>query len=236
MIKQKIIFVLILTSFYVNLRAQELVNQFDDNGKRHGVWLKNFDKTSEPRYEGTFEHGKEIGVFKFYTLKNGKSVLSAIKTFNKENSIAQVKFFASSGKLISEGKMNGKLYIDKWVYYHNKSNAIMIEEYYNDNGLLNGERKVFYDNGQIAESTTYLNGKMEGKSIWYSEKGIKLKDFSYKNDLLNGITKYYDADGRLVSEGEYRNDQKHGIWKFYENGILTEEKDFTVRSKNPKKQ
>ena len=135
MIKQKIIFVLILTSFYVNLRAQELVNQFDDNGKRHGVWLKNFDKTSEPRYEGTFEHGKEIGVFKFYTLKNGKSVLSAIKTFNKENSIAEVKFYASSGKLISEGKMNGKLYIDKWVYYHNKSNAIMIEEYYNDNGL-----------------------------------------------------------------------------------------------------
>ena len=50
------------------------------------------------------------------------------------------------------------------------------------------------------------------------------------------MSKYYDSDGKMLAEGAYRNDQKHGIWKFYEKGVLTEEKDFTVYSKNPMKQ
>jgi antitoxin component YwqK of YwqJK toxin-antitoxin module len=53
---------------------------------------------------------------------------------------------------------------------------------------------------------------------------------------LDGVSKYYDKDGQLLAEGTYRNDKKHGIWKYYENGELTEEKDFTTYSKNPKKQ
>ena len=45
----------------------------------------------------------------------------------------------------------------------------------------------------------------------------------------------YDKGGNLVLEGIYRKDKKHGIWKYYEDGKLKEEKDFTVRSKNPYK-
>lgn len=236
MSKQNIITVIILTFFYANLSAQNSVNQYDNNGKRHGVWKKNFDKTNEPRYEGQFEHGKEVGVFKYYTLKQKKSVLSATKTFNPNNNIAEVKFFASTGKLISEGKMNGKLFIGKWVFYHNKSDAVMSIEYYNDKGELHGEKQVLYDNGQIAEKTNYVNGKIEGISTWYSEKGVVVKEFSYENDELHGLSKYYNADGQLLAEGEYKRGKKHGIWKYYTNGKLTEEKNFTRTSNNPKQQ
>ncbi|WP_053991821.1 toxin-antitoxin system YwqK family antitoxin [Mangrovimonas sp. TPBH4] len=212
------------------------INQFDSKGLRHGIWRKNFHETKQPRYEGEFNHGKEIGVFKYYTLNNKKSVLSATKTFNPNNDIAEVKFFSSTGKLISEGKMNGKLYMGKWVYYHNKTNAIMSTETYNNQGNLDGEKLVYYDNGQIAERVNYVNGKIQGVSRWYSETGVVLKEFHYVNDELHGEAKYYNDEGQLLVEGNYKRDRKDGIWKYYKDGKLEEEKDFTKKSKNPYKQ
>lgn len=229
-------FIYILTVLSLNSYAQNTVNQFDKDGKRHGVWRKFYDKTKELRYEGQFDHGKEIGTFKYYTLNKGKSVLSATKEFNKLNNTSTVKFLSSKGKLISEGQMNGKLYNGKWIYYHNKSDAIMSTEYYNDDGLLEGEKLVFYPNGKIAEKANYVAGKLEGPSIWYAENGKVLKAFQYKDDELNGVSTYYDADGNITAEGAYRNGLKHGIWNYYEGGKLSKTTDHTKRSKNPKKQ
>lgn len=226
------IFLLVITASTFG----QTVNQFDKNGKRHGVWRKYFDKTKELRYQGTFEHGKEVDTFKFYTLKNKKSVLSAVKVFNPNNNKASVKFLSSNGKLISEGSMNGKLYVGKWIYYHNKVDAVMSTEFFNDNGNLEGEKIIYYPNGQVAERSYYKDGKLHGDSKWYSEKGILLKDFLYDNDELHGMAKYYDADGIILAEGEYQRDRKHDIWKYYEGGKLKETKDHTRRSKNPKKQ
>lgn len=234
--KTPLIFILILTVSICGLRSQSAVNQFDDEGKRHGLWKKYFDNTEQLRYEGQFDHGKEIDTFKFYTLNNGKSVLSAIKVFNPDNNMASVKFLSSKGKLISEGTLNGKLYIGNWIFYHNKSNSVMSTETYNSNGNLEGEKIIFYPNGQIAEKSNYQEGKLEGDSKWYSEKGILLKEFTYKNNELHGLSKYYDVDGLISAEGQYQNGRKHGVWNYYEAGQLKESKDHTRRSKNPKKQ
>ena len=240
MIKQNLmkhsIFIIILTISTLNSYAQDAVNQFDGQGDRHGVWKKYFDKTKQLRYEGQFEHGKEIGTFKFYTLNKGTSVLSATKVFNTNNNMAEVKFLSSKGKPISEGQMKGKLYVGKWIYYHNKSKSIMTTEFYNDNGALEGEKLVFYPDGTTAEKANYKEGKLNGTSIWYSKNGKILKEFMYENDELHGVCKYYDASGNLEAEGAYRKDLKHGIWKYYKNGKLVKTKDHTKRSKNPNKQ
>ncbi|RKE98038.1 toxin-antitoxin system YwqK family antitoxin [Ichthyenterobacterium magnum] len=229
------VYIIILTLVSIFSFGQE-INQFDADGKRHGNWRKNFDKTKQIRYEGQFNHGKEVGTFKFYTLKNKKSVLSAKKVFNDSNNIASVQFLSSSGKLISEGQMNGKLYIGSWTFYHNKTKAIMSTEQYNDKGELDGKRIVYYKDGRVAEKANYINGKQEGLSIWYSDKGLVLKEFTYKNDELHGLSKYYNVNGTIEAEGNYQKGRKHGIWKYYKNGKLYEEKDHTRRSKNPKKQ
>ena len=229
-------FIYILTVLSLSVNAQSTVNQFDTNGERHGIWRKYFNNTDQLRYEGQFDHGKEIGEFKFYTLNKGKSVLSAVKKFNKDNDQASVTFLSSTGKLISEGQMNGKLYVGKWTYYHNKTNGVLSYEYYNDNGQLDGEVVVYYPNGKEAERANYKNGKLEGSSKWYAENGKILKELLYTNDALNGPAKYYDAEGNIKSEGIYRNDLKHGVWNYYENGKLVKSKDHTKRSKNPNKQ
>ena len=228
--------VLILLCLVTASMFAQGINQFDANGKRHGIWRKNFYNTNQPRYEGQFKHGKEIGVFKFYKLVDKKSVLSATKEFNEHDSTAQVKFFASTGKLISEGKMNGKAFIGKWTYYHHKTNAVMSTENYNDRGELDGEKLVYYENGQLAEKSNYVDGKQEGLSTIYAENGVILKEFLYENDELNGVSKYYNNKGQLVAEGAYKKGQKHGIWNYYTDGKLTKKKDFTPKSRHSKKQ
>lgn len=227
-------FMVILTVTALNAFGQTAINQLDANGERDGIWQKNYDNTNQLRYEGQFKHGKEVGVFKFYKLVDKKSILSAIKEFNENDNIALVKFYSSAGKLISEGKMNGKDFIGKWMYYHNKINAVMSTETYNDKGELDGEKLVYYENGQIAEKSNFVNGKQEGLSTWYSENGVVLKEFLYENDELHGMSKYYDIKGQLIAEGVYRRGQKHGIWKYYTDGKLTEEKDFTPKSNHKK--
>jgi antitoxin component YwqK of YwqJK toxin-antitoxin module len=211
------------------------VNQFDANGKRHGIWKKSFKGTNIVRYEGRFLHGKEVGLFKFYKKYRNKAVLSATKLFNENNAIASVKFLASNGKVISQGKMNGKIYVGTWKYYQKQSDKLLTLETYNDKGELSGERFVYYPNGQIAEKQNYINGLLEGESVWYSVKGIKLKEYLYKNGELHGLAKFYNPKGEIVSEGKYKRGKKDGVWKYYENSKQVREKDFTYKPKYIKK-
>lgn len=227
MIKQKVYFTFIFTIILTLSHAQKSVNQFDKNGKRHGIWTKNYYKTDQKRYEGQFVHGKEVDTFKYYTLSKGKSVLSATKVFNLNDSLSDVKFLTSKGKIISEGKMNGKRYIGQWVFYHKDSSTKMIVENYNDEGKLQGSRTVFYKDGLVAEETNYKDGKLEGISKWYAENKVLLRESAYKNGELNGKTINYDPDGKKTSEGEYTNDKKSGIWYYYESGKLKKEIDHT---------
>ena len=214
------------------LMAQS-INQLDENGKRHGVWKKNFENTNIIRYQGEFNHGKEIGLFKFYKNINKEAVLTATKQFNEKNNIAEVTFYASNGKVISKGQMNGKDYIGEWTYFHKNSNQVMTLEHYNSQGQLEGESLVYYNSGQLAEKRNYKDNKLHGKAIWFDETGKEMKEYNYVNGELHGKANFYDATGTLEIEGQYKNDRKDGVWKYYKNGELTEEKDFTRYTKNP---
>lgn len=227
----KFTFLLVFVSTFAF--AQE-INQFDAEGKRHGIWKKNFEDTDQIRYQGAFEHGKEVGEFKFYKLVKKKSVLTATKVFNPNDNSAEVKFLASNGKVISEGKMNGKLYVGKWVYYHNKSDEIMTLENYNNNGELDGEKLVYYKEGVVAERANFVAGKQQGKSLWYSVKGVVLKEFIYDNGELHGVAKYYSPKAELLAEGKYERGKKVGLWKYYEDGKLTNETNFSAPKNKPK--
>ncbi|BAO74451.1 toxin-antitoxin system YwqK family antitoxin [Winogradskyella sp. PG-2] len=228
MIKQKIFLTLFFTIILTTAFAQKSVNKFDKDGKRHGLWTKNYHKTDQKRYEGVFSHGKEIDSFKYYTLSKGKSVLSAVKVFNKKDSLADVTFYASNKKVISEGKMNGRQYIGQWIFYHKNSTAKMIVENYNENGLLEGERFVYYKNGLVGEKAFYKNGKLNGEAKWFSEAKVLLRLATYLDNELHGKSINYDLSGNITSEGYYIKDQKKEVWKYYKNGKLSKEIDHTI--------
>ena len=226
----KYLFTYLLSILVFSVSAQT-INQLDKNGKQHGLWKKNFDGTNILRFEGEFNHGKEIGLFKFYQNINKKAVLAATREFLEPGTKANVKFFASTGKLISEGQMNGKVYVGEWKYYQKDSDKLLILERFDDNGNLTGERLIYYNTGQVSQKENYKNGKLNGISIWYSEDNLIIKEYTYNDGLLHGLSKIYDSKGQLIVEGFYKKDQKDGIWKYYENGKPTEEKNFTPSSK-----
>lgn len=220
----KHIFTSILLLFVLTVSSQS-INQLDENGKNHGIWKKNFENTNVLRFEGEFNHGKEIGLFKFYINVNNKAVLSATREFLENSTKANVKFYASTGKIISEGQMDGRIYIGEWKYYQKDSDLLLTLEHFDGKGNLTGERFIYYVNGKVAEKENYKNGKLDGVSLWYSEEGKILKEFMYSNGDLHGLSKYYSPTGELIIEGAYKQGKKDGIWKYYENGKLTEEKD-----------
>lgn len=204
-------------------------NAFDANGKRHGKWKKRYKNSEQVRYEGTFDHGKEVGEFKFYKPSSGEQP-TAIKTFSKTSDTVLVKYFTIRGNVISSGRMVGKNREGKWKYYHQNSDKLMMIEYYKT-GKLDGEQRTYFENGKLTEKTSYVAGQRNGKRVIYSEDGVIIKEFTYVGDKLHGLTKYYDTQGKLIIEGNYKNDRKDGIWNYYKNGKLDEQKLFPLQKR-----
>ncbi|MGE4347578.1 MAG: hypothetical protein AB7D46_09215, partial [Flavobacteriaceae bacterium] len=62
-IKNVLLILLLSITNFSFAQEEEKINQFDENGRRHGLWKGFYETTKRPRYEGTFVHGKETGIF-----------------------------------------------------------------------------------------------------------------------------------------------------------------------------
>jgi antitoxin component YwqK of YwqJK toxin-antitoxin module len=217
---KKILFLfLTLSTFIAN--AQDKINQLDDKGNRHGLWRGTHKESNRIRYEGTFNHGKETGVFKYFDDTKAGTVI-ATRDFSKGDGSCYAVFYDQKGNKVSEGKLVNKLPEGEWKYYHFESKQLMSVEFYK-NGKLSGVRKVYYKNGTLAEETNYISGIKEGVSKTYSEKGQLLDSHIYKKGQYDGVASYYDGMGNKMYEGSYVNGKRVGTWKFYEKNKVIKE-------------
>ncbi|TDP57887.1 toxin-antitoxin system YwqK family antitoxin [Flavobacterium dankookense] len=201
-----------------SLFSQEY-NKLDSDGKKHGLWKGVHEESQRPRYEGTFNHGKEVGVFKYFDDTKAGTVI-AIREFNAKDNSCYVIFYNQQSMKVSEGKVVDKKFEGEWKYYHFNSPEIMTLEFYK-NGKLEGVRKVYYRNGVIAEETTYVNGEKNGSYKSYAENGVVLEESSYKNGQYEGKAIFRNGTNNVVSEGIFKNGKKVGIWKVADkNGEL----------------
>ncbi|WP_291113573.1 toxin-antitoxin system YwqK family antitoxin [Flavobacterium sp. UBA6135] len=233
MFQKKFLPLLILCFLTVTqLFSQSEPNQLNAKGQKHGLWKGYYDDTKNLKYEGTFENGKEVGVFTFYDNTKTKRVV-ATREFDAKDNSAYTIFYKGKFK-VSEGKVVNKLYEGEWKYYHLDMDQIMTLENYK-NGKLDGVRKVFYKSGELAEETNYKEGKREGSYKKYAENGIVMEELNYKNDLFHGPAIYKETDGTISITGQYKNGLSVGEWKYYEKGKLvrTEKKEL-FRTKRPK--
>lgn len=212
---KKISFTILIFLTSITIFGQE--NQFDKDGKRHGAWKGNYEKSNNLRYEGTFDHGKEIGLFKFYADTKNKQLM-ATRDFGKGDGSCYTVFYNGKFK-VSEGDLVNKKPEGTWKYYHYMSDKIMSIENYK-NGKLEGEKNVYYTNGQLAEKSYYKNNLLEGKYIKYAENGKPIEESNYKNGELNGTAIFYDGEGNMLIKGQYKKNKKSGTWETYENGKL----------------
>ena len=218
---KKGIFVLFFLNVFC-IQAQNNYNKFDEKGNKNGLWKGVYEDTKNPKYEGTFEHGKEVGVFTFFDNTKTKIVL-ATREFNPTDNSALTVFFDKNKNKVSEGKVLNKLHEGQWKYYHKASKSIMATENYSK-GKLEGLRSVFYPSGKIAEEMIYLNNLKNGFYKRYTETGILIEESNYKNNLYDGLAIFRDADdGTVVSKGKFVNGKKSGIWQFFEKGKMIKE-------------
>jgi antitoxin component YwqK of YwqJK toxin-antitoxin module len=217
---KKILFLILTLSAFI-ASAQDKINQLDDKGNRHGLWRGTHKESNRIRYEGTFNHGKETGVFKYFDDTKAGTVI-ATRDFSKGDGSCYAIFYDQKGNKVSEGKLVNKLPEGDWKYYHFESKQLMSVEFYK-NGKLSGVRKVYYKNGTLAEETNYISGIKEGVSKTYSEKGQLLDTHIYKNGQYDGVASYYDGMGNKMYEGSYVNGKRVGTWKFYEKNKVIKE-------------
>jgi len=196
-------------------------NKLDANGKKDGLWKGTYEISKRPRYEGTFSHGKETGLFKFFD-DTKKGDVIATRDFSANDGSAYTIFYDQNKNKVSEGKVIGKNYEGEWKYYHKASKVIMITENYK-NGKLEGLRTVFYPNSKIAEEMTYKNGSKEGIYKSFGQNGSPLELTTYKNNQYEGDAVFYDVDGAVASKGKFVNGKKAGMWQFFEKGKLVKE-------------
>jgi len=221
------IFVFVLCCQAVFSQANN--NPLDEKGKKHGVWKGTYEGSGRPRYEGTFEHGKEVGVFNFFDDTKAKSII-ATRTFNPDDNSCYTIFYDQKKNIVSEGKEVNKLREGQWKYYHKASKSIMILENYK-NGKLDGTRTVYYPSGKIVDEIIYKNGLKEGVYKKYSESGIVMESSFFKNGEYDGEAIYKDPNDLVVAKGMFKKGKKVGKWQFFVNGKLTSEEDMNKPKK-----
>lgn len=199
-------------------------NKLDDKGLRHGLWKGIHEESKRPRYEGTFDHGKETGVFKYFDDTKAGSVI-ATRVFAKDGS-CYTTVFDQKGNKVSEGREVNKLHEGEWKFYHKESKDILAIEKY-AKGKLTGKRKVFYAKNVLNEETEYVNGVRHGPYKKYTEKGVLLEDVIYKNGELNGPAVFKNENDQLIAKGTFVNGRKMGMWQFFEDGKLIREENLS---------
>ena len=196
-------------------------NKVDAAGKKDGLWKGTYTESKRPRYEGTFDHGKETGVFKFFDDTKKGDVL-ATRDFSANDGSSYTIFYDQSKNKVSEGKEIGKAREGEWKYYHKASKVLMAVENYK-NGKLEGLKTVYYPNAQIAEEMTYKNGLKEGPYKKMGQDGTLLEESNFMNNEYNGESVFYDSDKNVASKGKFINGKKAGMWQFYQKGKLVKE-------------
>jgi antitoxin component YwqK of YwqJK toxin-antitoxin module len=94
-----------------------------------------------------------------------------------------------------------------------------VAELYSRDSIENGLFQRWYENGQIQEEYTYVNGRMTGFfQSWYAN-GQKLEESTFVNGKLEGLFQRWHANGQKCDECTYVNGWRDGLYqRWYMNG------------------
>jgi len=119
--------------------------------------------------------------------------------------------------------------------YEQDDNGILKFDCVYLNGLLNGEKKVFYKNGITKESSNFSNGNLNGlRKTWY-ENGAKESEEIYLNGILDSIQLAFHENGNIKHKLYYKKGKLNGTIKtMYLNGNPSKEEIYLDGNLNGK--
>lgn len=111
----------------------------------------------------------------------------------------------------------------------------VIERFFQDKrtGKREGKYEAFYPNGNLKEVCFYHNDTLQGQRKLFYENGQLQILENYVNGAFEGLYQMYFQNGQLSNEGIYHQNEMTGIWKrWYETGELREEVTFKHNLEN----
>lgn len=214
-------FTIFQLSLLSNTYAQEGLNQLDQDQKKHGKWVKKHAGGEEIEFEGVFEHGVPVGVFKRYSTK-GK--IESILNYRDHGQIAFVEHFHPNGKILARGKYQTQEKDSVWNFYSDEGQLIRSANF--KRGKLVGIEKKFYRNGNLKELAFYnQESVLDSIHEEYYENGNPMSVQNLVNGKPEGAFKIYYNNKVYRTIGNYKNGRKHGSWKYYSPRLKLEKEE-----------
>ena len=177
-------------------------------------------KNGQIKVQGNNKDGKRDGEFKAF-LRNGKSAGSV---FYKDGKIIK-------STLVNSMKDSASFSLTTDINYNLNSNEIITDEFpngllkqyfiYNKNGLLDGESREYYEEGDIKSISHFKNDIPDGVFISYYQNGNIENKYAYVNGQANGECFSYYENGKLEERYFLKNGEIDGeAFAYYPSGKL----------------
>jgi antitoxin component YwqK of YwqJK toxin-antitoxin module len=92
-------------------------------------------------------------------------------------------------------------------------------EYEMSGVVMHGSFRTFWDNGQVHEAATYVDGKEHGTSRQYDHTGALIG--IYTMDHGTGVDLWFERKGVLAEERHYLDGQRHGYERWWSTDNVT---------------
>ena len=197
---------------------------------QNGKYIEYY-KNGQIKVRGHYKDGKREGEFKTFLrnsknagsifYKNGKIIKSTLINSMKDNAsfsvLTDINYNSNSHEIVTDEFPNQLL---KQYFIFNKNGLLDGEnrEYYEEgniksifyfkNNVVDGTSISYYQNGNIQEKNTYMNGEENGEGILYYENGNIKEKYFMKNDKLDGEATAYFEDGKIRNKSIFKDGVK----------------------------
>ena len=197
---------------------------------QNGKYIEYY-KNGQIKVQGHYKDGKREGEFKTFLrnsknagsvfYKNGKIIKSTLINSMKDNAsfslVTDINYNLNSHEIVTDEFPNQLL---KQYFIFNKNGLLDGEsrEYYEEgdiksispfkNNIPDGVFISYYQNGNIKEKHTYKNGNEEGEGLFYYENAKLEEKYFMKNGKLDGEATVYFEDGKIRNKAIFKDGVK----------------------------
>ncbi len=178
------------TEYYENGKVKAISPYV--NGKLNGI-KKEYADDGALSYEGNYEFGNRTGLVKWY-YAHGK--LSEDAMYKNDSVQGIVHWYDTNGKVQYTATYKNDEIIDgKFKSDPDDDGDYSIGTY--KNGALNGTMYWYYADGKVETEVTYVDGLAQGIKKGFYENGKPKFTQAMKDDDVNGIAIFYKPDGSV---------------------------------------
>jgi len=187
------------------IKKLDIVNDYFPDGK-----IKSSQTFRNGVPEGIRREYDELGqITQSFIFRNGIRIGEGIVKEDGAKEGHWIEFYADS-TIKSEGEYKDDKPVGEWKYYYPDGKLEQTGKY-TPSGKMTGTWKWYYDSHQVKTEESFRNGLKDGLRTEYDEDGKIIEEGEYVDGLEDGP--WFTQTGDFVEKGTYRDGLKTGIWR-----------------------